>query len=108
MKKTPTKLIHLPRKVAIKAVRGYQFVASPLLGPCCRFHPSCSHYAVEALHTHGALRGGWLTVKRIAKCGPFHPGGFDPVPGTETSSSDSCKDKQSCQQSQNMAHKERA
>jgi uncharacterized protein len=61
-------------------IRGYQLAISPLLGPRCRFYPSCSHYAIEAIEMHGALRGTWLTVKRIARCHPFHHGGFDPVP----------------------------
>jgi putative membrane protein insertion efficiency factor len=62
-------------------IRGYQLAISPLLGPSCRFYPSCSHYAMEAIETHGALRGTWLTIKRISRCHPFHEGGFDPVPG---------------------------
>jgi putative membrane protein insertion efficiency factor len=61
-------------------IRGYQLVISPLLGPRCRFYPSCSHYAIEAIETHGALRGVWLTIKRISRCHPWHEGGFDPVP----------------------------
>ena len=61
-------------------IRGYQLAISPLLGPRCRFYPSCSHYAIEAIETHGALRGSWLTVKRISRCHPWHEGGFDPVP----------------------------
>ena len=62
-------------------IRGYQLAFSPLLGPCCRFYPSCSHYAIEAIETHGSLRGTWLTIKRISRCHPWHEGGFDPVPG---------------------------
>ena len=61
-------------------IRGYQLAISPMFGPRCRFYPSCSHYGLEAIETHGALRGTWLTVKRIARCHPFHEGGFDPVP----------------------------
>jgi putative membrane protein insertion efficiency factor len=61
-------------------IRGYQLAISPLLGPRCRFYPSCSHYAMEAIETHGALRGVWLTLKRISRCHPWHEGGFDPVP----------------------------
>ena len=61
-------------------VRGYQYFVSPLFGPACRFHPSCSHYAEEALTRHGALRGSWLAARRVCRCGPWHPGGFDPVP----------------------------
>jgi putative membrane protein insertion efficiency factor len=62
-------------------IRGYQLAISPFLGPRCRFYPSCSHYAIEAIETHGALRGCWLTIKRISRCHPWHEGGFDPVPG---------------------------
>ncbi|HVY81698.1 MAG TPA: membrane protein insertion efficiency factor YidD [Steroidobacteraceae bacterium] len=58
----------------------YQSTLAPLVGGGCRFYPSCSNYALEAIHLHGALRGGWLTLKRLAKCHPFHPGGFDPPP----------------------------
>lgn len=61
-------------------VRGYQVAISPWLPPSCRFHPTCSHYALEALEQFGAFRGGWLSVMRIMKCHPFHPGGFDPIP----------------------------
>ena len=61
-------------------IRAYQLVLSPLLGPSCRFYPSCSHYAIEAIESHGALRGSWLSAKRICRCHPFHAGGFDPVP----------------------------
>jgi len=61
-------------------IRGYQLAISPLLGPRCRFYPSCSHYAIEAIETHGALHGVWLTIKRISRCHPWHEGGFDPVP----------------------------
>lgn len=61
-------------------IRGYQIAISPLLGPRCRFHPSCSHYALEALERHGVLRGLWLAIRRIGRCHPLHAGGFDPVP----------------------------
>lgn len=61
-------------------IRGYQLFISPLLGPRCRFYPSCSHYAREALQTHGLRRGGWLALRRIGRCHPWHPGGVDPVP----------------------------
>lgn len=61
-------------------VRGYQLAISPLLPPSCRFYPTCSCYAIEALQRHGALRGGWLALRRIARCHPWHPGGHDPVP----------------------------
>jgi putative membrane protein insertion efficiency factor len=64
----------------ITLVRGYQVVISPLLPASCRYYPSCSAYAVEALEKHGALRGSVLAAKRIGRCHPFRPGGFDPVP----------------------------
>lgn len=69
-----------PRLVLIGAVRGYQLVLSPIFGGACRYYPSCSVYALEALERHGALRGSWLALRRIARCHPFRPGGFDPVP----------------------------
>jgi uncharacterized protein len=62
---------------------GYQRFVSPLLGPRCRFYPSCSAYALEAVQVHGALRGSWLAVRRLSRCHPFHAGGIDPVPGTD-------------------------
>ncbi len=61
-------------------VRAYRYFVSPVLGPSCRFYPSCSEYAEEALARHGTLRGGWLTARRLCRCGPWHPGGCDPVP----------------------------
>lgn len=67
----------------VMLIRGYQRFISPLLGQRCRFHPSCSSYSIEALKTHGALKGSWLSTRRILKCHPFHPGGFDPVPGKD-------------------------
>ena len=64
-------------------VRLYRYALSPMLAPACRFHPSCSVYAEQALEEHGALRGGWLAARRVCRCGPWHPGGFDPVPVKE-------------------------
>ena len=61
-------------------IRAYQLALSPMLGPSCRYYPSCSHYALEAIESHGAARGSWLAVKRICRCHPLHEGGFDPVP----------------------------
>jgi putative membrane protein insertion efficiency factor len=66
--------------VLIYLIRGYQRFISPLLPPSCRFYPTCSSYFVQALEKHGFFRGGWLGLKRILKCHPFHPGGYDPVP----------------------------
>jgi len=68
------------RWVLIFLVRGYQVAVSPLLPSTCRFMPSCSAYAVEALERHGALHGSWLTIRRLARCHPFCVGGYDPVP----------------------------
>lgn len=68
------------RTILVLLVRGYQVSISPLLPPACRYYPSCSAYAIEALQKHGALRGSWLAVRRIARCHPFRPGGYDPVP----------------------------
>ncbi|MFB7139096.1 membrane protein insertion efficiency factor YidD [Gottfriedia sp. NPDC056225] len=67
-------------KILIGIIRFYQKWISPATPPSCRFYPTCSHYGLEALQTHGALKGSYLTTKRILKCHPFHPGGFDPVP----------------------------
>jgi hypothetical protein len=68
------------RKLFILPIRFYQYAISPLLGPRCRFQPSCSHYAVEAIEEWGVLKGGWLAIKRIGKCHPWGPWGYDPVP----------------------------
>ncbi|MGE5196730.1 MAG: membrane protein insertion efficiency factor YidD [Anaerolineae bacterium] len=57
----------------------YRLSLSPFLGNCCRFYPSCSEYSLKALSKHGALKGCWLTLRRIVKCGPWHPGGYDPI-----------------------------
>lgn len=72
------------RTLLVAAVRLYQMLVSPALhaivGPRCRFHPSCSTYAIEALRLHGAARGSWLTARRLCRCHPLTEGGFDPVP----------------------------
>jgi putative membrane protein insertion efficiency factor len=68
------------RMILIALVRGYQISLSPLLPASCRYYPSCSAYAIEALEKHGALRGTWMAMRRIGRCNPFRPGGFDPVP----------------------------
>lgn len=69
-----------PNKVFILLIKAYQYLISPLTGPRCRFYPTCSSYAIEAYERYGIVKGSSLTVKRILKCHPFHPGGFDPVP----------------------------
>ena len=78
----PSRLSHLLGRLLVLPIRGYQLVLSPLLGQRCRFYPSCSAYAVEALTTHGALRGSWLAGRRLLRCHPWNPGGLDPVPPT--------------------------
>lgn len=67
-------------RALLALVRAYRYAISPLLGPRCRYLPTCSAYGLEALERHGALRGGWLTVRRVARCHPFVEGGHDPVP----------------------------
>lgn len=68
------------KRLLIKIVRWYQRCLSPLKPPCCRFYPTCSHYAVEAIETHGALKGTALAIWRILRCNPLCKGGYDPVP----------------------------
>jgi uncharacterized protein len=70
----------VPARLLMIPIAGYRRFVSPFLGPRCRFAPSCSAYALTALAEHGAARGLWLAVTRIARCHPFHPGGYDPVP----------------------------
>lgn len=80
----PLRLVRWARQgliaVLVLPIRAYQLVVSPLLGPRCRFHPSCSTYAVEALRVHGPLRGTLLAGWRLLRCNPWNPGGLDPVP----------------------------
>ena len=66
--------------LAVFVVRLYQILIAPLLGANCRFQPSCSQYAIDALKKYGFFKGSWLAAKRIFRCHPFHPGGYDPVP----------------------------
>ena len=68
------------RHLAAALIRIYQWTLSPLLGPTCRFYPSCSAYALQSILRFGFFRGGWLAAKRLGRCHPWHPGGFDPVP----------------------------
>lgn len=70
----------------VRLIRLYQYLISPLLGSNCRFHPTCSHYGAESLSNHGLVRGGYMAARRLLKCHPFHPGGFDPVPEPRRSS----------------------
>lgn len=67
-------------KLALGLIRAYQLMISPLIPHCCRFVPSCSQYAAEAFRTHGCVKGLGLSLKRLLRCHPFHPGGWDPVP----------------------------
>lgn len=67
-------------RILILCIRFYQISISPLFGPKCRFYPTCSAYAIEAIEKWGWIKGSWLSIKRLAKCHPFHPGGYDPVP----------------------------
>jgi len=68
------------KTVLIALLRFYRYAISPMLGRNCRFHPTCPEYAIEAVQRHGALRGGWMAAKRVGRCHPFNPGGYDPVP----------------------------
>ena len=71
-----------PAVMLVRAIiRLYQITLSPFIGNQCRFHPSCSNYALQAIDRWGAIRGSWLALKRLGRCHPFHEGGFDPVPG---------------------------
>ncbi|MCM2288161.1 MAG: membrane protein insertion efficiency factor YidD [Sulfuritalea sp.] len=70
----------MPVRPFVLLIRAYQLAVSPWLGNRCRFHPSCSEYSMEALRRHGLLRGLWLGVRRVGRCHPWHPGGYDPVP----------------------------
>ena len=68
------------KKIFLWIIRFYQTAISPLFPPSCRFYPSCSHYGYEAIEKYGILKGGWMATKRVCRCHPFNPGGFDPVP----------------------------
>lgn len=68
------------KRVLLFLVRTYQLAISPLLPPSCRYTPSCSEYSVQALHKYGACKGSWLSAKRVCRCHPWHPGGYDPLP----------------------------
>lgn len=68
------------KMLLIRLIQAYQKLLSPLLLPSCRFQPTCSAYAIEAISTWGAAKGSWLALRRISRCHPFHPGGYDPIP----------------------------
>ena len=74
------RLAALPTTLVLALLRAYQLLVSPLLGPRCRFYPSCSSYAMTAVSSHGVLRGSWLAGRRLLRCHPWNPGGLDPVP----------------------------
>lgn len=75
-----SRLLHWLAWPMIALIRVYQYGVSPLLGSRCRFHPSCSAYSIESLQKYGPFKGGWLALRRIGRCHPWHPGGYDPVP----------------------------
>lgn len=67
-------------RILLVLIKAYQFLISPMLGPSCRFTPTCSEYAVQALNRYGAVKGFWLSIKRVGRCHPWHDGGYDPLP----------------------------
>jgi putative membrane protein insertion efficiency factor len=74
------RLTRLPQTILLGLIRLYQATLSPHLPPSCRFYPTCSNYGFDAIRKYGALKGGWMTIGRLMRCHPFHPGGYDPVP----------------------------
>ena len=80
MKDFASALRRLPATCAVLAIRGYQRFISPAFPPQCRFTPTCSAYALTSIERYGLLRGGWMAIKRVARCHPWNPGGYDPVP----------------------------
>lgn len=72
------------KSVLLLIIRAYRYLISPLSAPTCRFYPSCSCYAEQALREHGVVRGGWLSLRRLGRCHPWHAGGLDPVPPRKT------------------------
>ena len=85
------------KRLLVWLLRGYQLLVSPMLGQNCRFYPSCSTYAIEAVQVHGAARGSWLALRRVCRCHPWNAGGVDPVPrpGEQHSSPTACGCKHS-------------
>lgn len=95
------------KSIALMLIRLWQRTLSQALPPTCRFYPSCSEYGYQAISRHGILRGGWLTVKRVSRCHPFNPGGYDPVPDLETRSRHfgkrkTLQDRSGSQEAQNL------
>jgi len=81
LREIPFSLRFLPRLILLSLIKAYQLIVSPLLpADTCRFYPSCSHYGYQAIYKYGAIKGGWMAVKRVLRCNPFNPGGIDPVP----------------------------
>jgi putative membrane protein insertion efficiency factor len=81
-------------RLAIKSIHGYRYLLSPWIGNQCRFYPTCSHYAEEAISIYGLTKGSYLTLRRLLKCHPWHPGGLDPVIKPETSGTNSFQQPQ--------------
>ena len=81
------------RTITLALIRFYQRFISPMLGSNCRYHPTCSHYTYEAIERYGVTKGGWMGVKRISRCHPWHPGGYDPVPLPEGSHEEDAHEK---------------
>jgi len=84
LRSTVLAVVLLPRNVVVALLRGYRAVISPLYGDVCRYYPSCSAYALGAVQEHGAMKGGWLAVRRVARCHPWAAGGVDDVPPSHT------------------------
>ena len=93
------------RKLFILVIRGYQLILSPVFGQHCRYEPTCSSYAIEALQKHGAIKGSWLAAKRLVSCNPWHEGGYDPVPGTELDSESAEKSTENLKECHKHDHK---
>jgi putative membrane protein insertion efficiency factor len=77
-------------RLMIALITAYRWTIGPMLGNRCRFYPSCSQYSLEAIQQHGALRGAWLTILRLLRCHPWHPGGYDPVPASSATTPCNC------------------
>lgn len=80
MKKVLNFIIKLPANILILLIKIYQYTLSPFIGRNCRYTPTCSNYGIEAIRKYGAIKGGWLTIKRVASCNPWGGSGYDPVP----------------------------